>query len=240
MFHVYALSDPGGGPYRYIGRTGVDANKRTCDYVSLARFHSRRGRTLSPFFHWLLQLDTLNLRPKITNLLSFSSEDRAKEFQLQLLETYPGLLNDPSPARCVTGKTLGTLDTALGKANKLAANKNMGSRRDLMTISYVRRRAALGYPHPELHVTHPLNWDHCRQVNNYRPTYTSPARQASLALAQRKRAYTWRLFLGLPFPEHGTRDHRNTLQYYHATRHPRFMPLRDFLKTKPRPRKLFK
>jgi len=182
---VYFLVDPADpNTARYVGRSSREPATTLADHLSAARIRRRRGIEPTPVMAWILELLDAGSRPLLFKLADNLSDAQASELVEALTEQAGGTyLNNPAGARW--GKPPGMLDSPEGRANKQRAAKDLAERRAHSLEVETERRRKKGYPHPELLMNHPLNWEyHCDQIRKTKRRATDAAR-ANMAAAMK-------------------------------------------------------
>lgn len=167
MHRTYYLADPREPTAaRYFGSTSQPLTKRLSDHHSAARHRSRRGLVVTPVMHWLLALDKEDVTAHIGLVAEFEFEEDAKDCEDALIKLFvEDILNVGVRGG---GRPVGTRDSDEARERKAAAQRASQFSNRAIKINY-QRRLEQGYPHPELPVTHLLNDDHNRFLNNKPP-----------------------------------------------------------------------
>jgi len=217
-YTVYGLVDPRKPEdVRYVGRTGVGIEARVNNHIAQTRFRVRHDIPLCYVMEWVDHLLSQGVRPIGRVIATNLSLTRAVELENDLINASDGtLLNDPNHGATTSGKKVGQLDSEEGRRNKVTATKDLAARaRHLLEVA-TARRAAKGYPHPELPMNHPLNWEHTRKLTRKTPRRATPAGRAGISAALLRHHAEKRKHL--PRPDLAV-NHPLNIEAYKAGRH---------------------
>lgn len=202
---VYCLADPR-APHimRYVGRTSAHYKKRLSDHIAAAKFHPPEKH--NAVMRWLAELDSEGIRAVSSPLGIYDSDVVAEQVEAYFIDAHRGLLlNDPR-AHTRGGRPVGSTDSPAAIRRKKEAWQREGGKRQRIAAqkeASIRRRAEMGYPHPELYASHPLNDDHRRARLNKPPRKRnwSATASASAKASRLLQFHDWRVAIGCPHPE---------------------------------------
>ena len=159
---VYFLADPREPlTVRYVGRSSQHPTKRLSDHISQAKWRHRENEEfgqcyrLPPVMQWIVSLP---VEPILWVFMICDSKEQSIEVESQLADAWQGLTLNHPRANHAAGRPEGQRDrpeTLLRKSESFTTRS--GTRIAGWQENRRRRRVALGYPHPEFGVRHPLN-----------------------------------------------------------------------------------